>query len=291
MAESRVLAVRVGPHRPAGFLRRMLGTATQRVAWGVVLLLVAIAILAPLIAPYDPNRQDLVNTLQTASSHHLLGTDNLGRDLLSRLIYGLRCSLSISTIVAVGAATFGVPLGVLAGYTRGALNTLIARLIDVGLALPALVLALGLIAAMGAGTKSTTIALIAGYSPYLARVTRSVVLRVRQEDYISSAIVSGVPPWRIAIRHVAPNMIEAVSVQLTLILAFAVIAEAGLSFVGLGVQPPTSSLGNMLALGAQYSVDRPLISIVPGITIAVLVISLLFCGDGVRTSLDPRRRG
>ena len=201
------------------------------------------AVLAPVLAPHSPNVQDLTSTLAPPNGEHLLGTDDLGRDQLSRLLFGLRTSLAISAAVTLGVMIIGLPLGMLAGFTRGIANTVIARVIDVGLALPSLLLALALIAAMGAGVTSTVIALVAGYTPYLARVTRSVVLKIREEEYIDSAAVSGVPTWRIIVRHVTPNMIESVSVQLTLIFAFTVIAEAGLSFVGLGIQPPTSSSG------------------------------------------------
>jgi peptide/nickel transport system permease protein len=151
------------------------------------------------------------------------------------------------------------------------------------------VLALGLIAALGAGVRSTIIALAVGYVPYLARVVRSVVLRLREEDYVDSARVSGVHPWRIAVRHVVPHTLGVTSVQLTLIFAFAIIGEAGLSFIGLGVQPPTASLGNLLAEGQTYSLELPILTVAPGITIAVLVIALLFAGDGIREAFDPRR--
>ncbi|MFF1551781.1 ABC transporter permease [Rhodococcus erythropolis] len=269
-------------------MARILSLPGQKVAWSILFVLVSAAVLAPLLAPHSPNVQDLTSTLAPPSGEHLLGTDDLGRDQLSRLLFGLRTSLAISAAVTFGVMVIGLPLGMLAGFTRGIANTVIARLIDVGLALPSLLLALALIAAMGAGVTSTLIALVAGYTPYLARVTRSVVLKIREEEYIDSAAVSGVPTWRIIVRHVTPNMIESVSVQLTLIFAFTVIAEAGLSFVGLGIQPPTSSLGNMLALGSTHSIDLPLMSIVPGCTIALVVITLLVCGDGLRHALDPR---
>lgn len=270
------------------FTARILSLPGQKVAWSILFVLVSAAVLAPLLAPHSPNVQDLTSTLAPPNSEHLLGTDDLGRDQLSRLLFGLRTSLAISAAVTLGVMIIGLPLGMLAGFTRGIANTVIARVIDVGLALPSLLLALALIAAMGAGVTSTVIALVAGYTPYLARVTRSVVLKIREEEYIDSAAVSGVPTWRIIVRHVTPNMIESVSVQLTLIFAFTVIAEAGLSFVGLGIQPPTSSLGNMLALGSTHSIDLPLMSIVPGCTIALVVITLLVCGDGLRHALDPR---
>lgn len=278
------------PARSRPALARLLASWTQRVTWAIVILLVLAAILAPLIAPYEPNSQDLRNTLLAPDAAHWLGTDSLGRDQLSRLLFGLRSSLFISAVTTLGVGLIGVPIGVLAGYTRGWVRTVVARLIDIGLALPSLVLALGLIAALGAGVRSTAIALTAGYIPYLARVVRSAVLRIRVEPYLDSARVSGVRPIRIAVRHVLPNVLPVTSVQLTLIFAFTIIAEAGLSFVGLGVQSPTASLGNMLSEGADYSLDLPILAVAPGVLMAVLVIGLLFCGDGLREATDPRRR-
>lgn len=273
----------------ASFLRRLLSSTGQRIAWAIVAVLVLAAVAAPLVAPFQPNAQDLRNTLQPPGAGHLLGTDDFGRDQLSRLFYALRSSLLIGLATTAGVALIGLPVGLLAGYARGALDVVVARLIDVGLALPSLVLALGLIAAMGAGMQSTIIALIVGYSPYLARVVRSVVLQVRQEEYVESARVTGVRPWRIVLRHVLPNVLGATTVQLTLIFAFAIVGEAGLSFVGLGVQPPSASLGNMLAEGANYTLEAPALAVAPGVVIAVLLMALLFAGDGLRDAADPRR--
>lgn len=278
----------VAARRPS-FLRRLLSSTGQRIAWAIVALLVLAAVAAPLLAPYEPNAQDLRNTLQPPGGGHLLGTDDFGRDQLSRLFYALRSSLFIGLATTAGVALIGLPVGLLAGYARGALDVVVARAIDVGLALPSLVLALGLIAAMGAGMQSTIIALVAGYAPYLARVVRSVVLQVRQEEYVESARVTGVRPWRIVLRHVLPNVLGATTVQLTLIFAFAVVGEAGLSFVGLGVQPPSASLGNMLAEGANYTLEAPALAVAPGVVIAVLLMALLFAGDGLRDAADPRR--
>lgn len=278
----------VAAPRPS-FLRRLLSSTGQRIAWAIVALLVLAAVAAPLLAPHEPNAQDLRNTLQPPGGGHLLGTDDFGRDQLSRLFYALRSSLFIGLATTAGVALIGLPVGLLAGYARGALDVVVARVIDVGLALPSLVLALGLIAAMGAGMQSTIIALVAGYAAYLARVVRSVVLQVRQEEYVESARVTGVRPWRIVLRHVLPNVLGATTVQLTLIFAFAIVGEAGLSFVGLGVQPPSASLGNMLAEGANYTLEAPALAVAPGVVIAVLLMALLFAGDGLRDAADPRR--
>ncbi|HWM75832.1 MAG TPA: ABC transporter permease [Nocardioides sp.] len=282
-------AVAAATGNPPAPRRAVLGGVTSRIAWSVLALLVLLALCAPLIAPYPPGEQDLMDTFAPPSGEHWLGTDNLGRDQLSRLLYGLRASLAIALMTTAAVALFGIPLGAVAGYARGFLNTAIARFIDMGLALPSLVLALALIAALGAGTKSTVIALAAGYTPYLARVVRSVVMRIREEPYVDSARVSGVHPIRILARHVVPNTLAVTSVQLTLIFAFAIISEAGLSFVGLGVQSPNASLGSMLASGAEFSLDLPLLAVAPGLTIAVLVIALLFAGDSIRDAVDPRR--
>lgn len=287
MAVPDVVEVVAAP-RPS-FVRRMLRQRSQRVAWAIVAVFVLAAAAAPLLAPYEPNAQDLRNTLAPPGDGHLLGTDDFGRDQLSRLFYALRSSLVIGAATTLGVALIGIPAGLLAGYARGALDVVAARIIDVGLALPSLVLALGLIAAMGAGMRSTIIALVVGFSPYLARVVRSVVLQVRQEEYVESARVTGVRPWRIVARHVLPNVLGATLVQLTLIFAFAVVGEAGLSFVGLGVQPPAASLGNMLSEGANYTLESPALAVAPGVVIAVLLMALLFAGDGLRDAADPRR--
>ena len=272
------------------WLRRLLGTPTHALAWAVLVVFLVLATCAPLLAPYPPNQQDLLDTFSPPTGEHWLGTDNLGRDQLSRLLYGLRASLLIALLTTAVVGVCGVSLGAVAGYARGFANTAIARVIDMGLALPSLVLALALIAALGAGTRSTIIALAAGYTPYLARVVRSVVMRIRQEPYVDAARVSGVGPLRILTRHVVPNTLAVTSVQLTLIFAFAIIGEAGLSFVGLGVQSPQASLGNMLAAGAEFSLDLPLLAVAPGLTIAVLVVALLFAGEALREALDPRRK-
>ena len=279
------MAVRERATLPQRLLRRR----TQRITWSVLAVIVLLAVFAPWVAPYPPNEQDLLDTLAPPGPEHWLGTDNLGRDQLSRLLYGLRSSLFIAALTMLVVGLIGIPLGLLAGCTRGVVGTAIARVIDMGLALPSLVLALALIAALGAGVSSTIIALAAGYTPYLARVIRSEVLRLRREDYVDSARVSGVGGVRIATRHLVPNLLGVASVQLTLIFAFAIIGEAGLSFVGLGVQSPTASLGNMLAHGAEFSIDLPVLAIAPGAVIALVVVTLLFCGDGLRDALDPRR--
>lgn len=271
------------------FVRELLRGPGQVLAWSVVLVLLVAAAAAPLLAPFEPNAQDLRRTLQPPGAGHLLGTDDFGRDQLSRLFFALRSSLLIGVVTTAGVAAIGIPVGLLAGYARGVLDIAVARAIDIGLALPSLILALGLIAAMGAGMTSTIVALIVGYCPYLARIVRSVVLRVRQEEYVDSARVTGVPPWRIVLRHVLPNVMGATLVQLTLIFAFAIVGEAGLSFVGLGVQAPTASLGNLLADGANYALDAPLLAVVPGVVIATLLTALLFAGDGLSAAADPRR--
>jgi peptide/nickel transport system permease protein len=272
------------------FGRRLLRSPTQRVVWTVLLLLLATAAGAGVLAPADPNAQDLLHILRPPAAGHLLGTDTYGRDEFSRLLYGLRSSLLVGAATTAGVAVIGISLGLVAGYARGLTDVLISRVVDVGLALPALVLALALITAMGAGLRSTIIALTAGYAPYLARVARSLALRLRAEAYVESARVTGVPGWRIAVRHVLPNMLGPSVVQLTLIFAFAVVGEAGLSFVGLGVQPPSASLGNMLADGADHTLDAPLLGIAPGLVIALMLVTLLFAGDGLRDALDLRRR-
>ena len=288
-AAAAATTARSGRGARPSVLRMLLRSTGQRIAWGLLVVFVLLAVAAPLIAPYEPDAQDLRNTLLPPGAEHWLGTDDFGRDQLSRLLYGLRSSLLIGLTTTAAVALVGIPVGLVAGYARGWLDVVVARCIDVGLALPGLVLALGLIAALGAGVRSTIIALAVGYVPYLARIVRSTVLQVREEEYVDSARVTGVAPWRIVLRHVLPNTFGASLVQLTLIFAFSIVGEAGLSFVGLGVQAPTASLGNLLADGAEHTIDAAMLAVSPGVVIAVLLMAALFAGDGLRAAADPRR--
>ncbi|MGX7678581.1 ABC transporter permease [Jatrophihabitans sp. DSM 45814] len=271
----------------AGVLRRIAGDWIVCIASVIVLCYIIIALTSQWWLPESPYTQHLEDILKPPSRQHLLGTDGFGRDELSRLLLGIRSSMTIGAIVAVVSTLVGLLLALISGYLRGPVDLVLSRLIDVGLAFPTLVLSLALITAIGVGAKGTVIALVLGFIPFTARVLRSAVLRVRQEGFIESAQVTGVHPGRIVIRHVLPNLLGAITVQTTMVFAYAILGEAGLSYVGLGVQAPTPSLGNMIASGQTQILEVPRLTIAPGIAVAVIIMSLLLIGDALRDAADP----
>jgi peptide/nickel transport system permease protein len=257
----------------------------------VLTVLIVIAIFAPVIAPYDPITPDPASSLADPSSDHLLGTDLLGRDTLSRLIYGARVSLQVGLITMGIAAVVGVPIGLVSGYFGGWADHGLMRLVDTILAFPGLVLALALIAALGSGTRNVMIAVGVVAIPSFARLVRGQALVVRENDYVSAARCLGASHARILSRHIAPNVMAPVIVQVSIGAAGAILAEAGLSFLGLGVQPPAPTWGGMLSIGFQYiNLSKPLV-IFPGMAIFITVLALNFFGDGLRDALDPRLKG
>jgi peptide/nickel transport system permease protein len=273
------------PFGDAGFLRRF-RTQPVAVAGLVILVLVTLtAILAPLIAPFDPNASDLSQVLKAPSTTHLLGTDQLGRDLLSRVIYAARLSLLAAVEAVVIAVVIGVPLGVLAGYFRGPFDAIVMRFTDALMSIPALVLAITIAGVLGPNLTHAMIAIGIVYVPRFIRVARGAALDVSQEVYIDSARATGCSPMRIAWRHVAPNVLSPLIVQTSLSLGAAVIAEASLSFLGLGVQPPEASLGLMLKLGFDYMNVRILLILAPGVVIVLMVLAFNWIGDGLRDSI------
>lgn len=246
-----------------------------------------VALLAPILAPVDPNLQNLRATLAPPSATFLLGTDEYGRDLLSRMIFGTRNSLVVGAAVVLLSGLIGAVLGITAGYFGGWLDMVVMRAADVMMAFPYLVLALGLIAALGAGIPSTIVALTVAFAPIYVRIVRSKVLVVKEEAYIEAARLIGVVPRTIAVRHVLPNVAGPVLVQGALTFAFAVLAEASLSFVGLGVPPPAASFGNIIAAGRDHIIEAPWIATSSGIAIVTIVLSLLVLADGLRDAIDP----
>jgi len=237
----------------------------------IVVLASLVALAAPLVAPYDPLAQDLGATLAPPGRGHLLGTDNVGRDVLSRVIWGTRVSL-------------------LAGYAGGRVDGLVMRVMDAVLSFPPLVLALALGAVLGAGLTGVLLALGVVYTPTFARLMRGQVLSIAARDYVDAARALGAPAWRIAARHVVPNAINPIIVQASLSVAFAILAEASLSFLGLGIQPPQASWGSMINAGRGYLQQAPWIVFGPGAALFVTVVALNFVGDAVRDALDPRTR-
>ena len=256
----------------------------------VVVVIIVAAVLAPYVAPYPPNDTDVLAVLQAPSAKHPLGTDDLGRDVLSRIIYGARVSLQVSLGTILFATPIGVAIGLVAGYAGGRWDNLISRILDIGFAFPALLLALLIVAVLGVGLTNLTIALIILYTPRFARVARGSVLVAKAETYVEAARTAGCGEARIMARHILPNILSPVIVQTTITLATAVLAEAGLSFLGLGVQPPTPAWGSMVSTGRVYMEQYPHLTFFPGLAIMVTVLGFNFLGDGLRDALDPRLR-
>jgi peptide/nickel transport system permease protein len=254
----------------------------------IALLLVAFA--APLLSPFDPNAQDTVRRLETPSKEHPLGLDDLGRDVLSRIFFGARVSLRVGFSVVLIASAIGIALGAIAGYFGGAADIIIMRICDILLAFPGILLAIALVAVLGPSLNNVIIALAAiGWVGY-ARLVRGQVLKVREMEYVTAAKALGARSPRVIVLHVLPNVINPVIVMATLGLAGAILSEAALSFLGLGVQPPTPSWGAMLTSGRRYLGLANHLAIYPGIAIMLAVMGLNFLGDGLIDALDPKYR-
>lgn len=275
-----------------GILRRAAADPTTVIGVGVAATVVAVALFAPLLSPYGMNEMNFLAILQGPSSEHWLGTDELGRDLLSRLMHGARASLGVGVGSALLACLLGTTIGLLAGLRGGRLDTVLMRVMDVFFAFPAILLALTLVIVLGTDLRNIVIALGVIYMPQFARVTRSATLSVKEEQYVEAASALGNSGTRVAVRHVLPNILSPVVVQITVTIAYAMLAEAGLSFVGLGIQPPEPSWGAMLNTGKTYLEQHPHLTIFPGGCIMLAVFGFNFLGDGLRDLLDPRlRRG
>jgi ABC-type dipeptide/oligopeptide/nickel transport system permease subunit len=257
---------------------------------GLIVLLGAVlaAIAAPLIAPYSPNKIAVIDALQGPSRTHLMGTDNLGRDLFSRILYGIRMSVLIATLSIAIAATAGITLGLLSGYYGKRVDEVIMRAMDILYAFPDLLLALALIATFGTGLWSLIVAIAIGRIPGFARITRASVLAVRENEYVEAARTIGMGNGRILLRHILPNGIAPIIVMTSVSLALAILVEASLSFLGLGIQPPTPSLGGLLKDSIGFMETAPWLAIFPGITIALIIFALNLLGDGLRDVLDPK---
>jgi peptide/nickel transport system permease protein len=257
----------------------------------VILLLIITAIFAPLIAPYDPYEQNLQETLQQPSWGHILGTDALGRDTLSRIIYSSRISLLVG-IVSVGiAAGVGILLGLIAGFFGRWLNMIIMRFVDALMSIPPIILALAIATALGGGINNVIIGIGVSLVPVYCRTMCGLVLSIKQTDYIMAGRLIGASNLRIMFSDILPNSLPPFLVLITLQLGLAILAEAGLSFLGLGITPPGAAWGSMIASGYTYLLSRPILSLAPGICIIITVLAFNLLGDGVRDALDPRLRG
>ena len=259
------------------------------VAGLIVLIITALlAVFAPIAAPYGYEEQDLFNTLAGPSREHWLGTDHLGRDMLSRLIYGGRNSLTLGLISVALAAALGVILGAVSGYYGGKVDMVIMRLLDVLQAVPAILLAIAISATLGPGYMNCILALTISQIPGFTRMTRASCLNVQGMEYVEAARSINARERRIIFKHVLPNAISPIIVQATMSVATAILTSASLSFIGLGVQPPQAEWGAMLSAGRSYIRSNPHVIIYPGITIMIVVLSLNLLGDGLRDALDPR---
>lgn len=273
------------------FRRVFFGRKVVIFGFVIILLLLIAAIFAPLLAPYDPYEQDLKNALLGPGGQHWLGTDEIGRDVLSRLIYGSRTSLMVG-VVAVGvAALIGVSLGLVSGYFGGWPDTFIMRIIDALMAIPGLVLALVFAAMLGGGLTNIMIAIGVAMVPTYCRLMRGQVLAVKNADFILAAHSLGSNDLRIMLRHILPNCLPPLIVLVTLQLGMAILTEAGLSFIGIGISPPGAAWGSMVNEGYSFLQMNPVLSFAPGICIMVVVLAFNLVGDGLRDALDPRLRG
>jgi peptide/nickel transport system permease protein len=270
-------------------IRVLAGRKMALFGLGVVLFFTAVAILAPLISPYDPLATSWSAVRKAPSLLHPFGTDEIGRDVLARVIWGARASLLAGLVSVSLALAAGVPIGLVSGYLGGIVDGTLMRMIDAMLAVPFLILAIALAAFLGPSLMNAMIAIGVSQTPIFARLTRGQVLAVKHEEYIEAARAVGNPHYRIVLRHILPNIIPPLLVQATLAAATAIIAEASLSFLGLGEQPPDPSWGSMLNTAKNFMSQAPWMALWPGAAIFLLVLSLNLFGDGLRDALDPRR--
>jgi peptide/nickel transport system permease protein len=257
----------------------------------IIILIVLVAILAPVIAPYSPYKNNLKQALRPVSASHWLGTDSLGRDTLSRIIYGSRTSLMVGIVSIFIASSIGMILGLTAGYYGGIYGSIVMRLIDALMAFPMILLAMVIAALLGGGLPSVIIAIGISLTATYARLMCGQVLSIKENDYVIASRSTGAGNLLIMFRHVFPNCLPPMIVLITMQLGSAILAEAGLSFLGLGIAPPGASWGSMVNDGYKYLLDLPVLSFAPGVAIMLIVFAFNMVGDGLRDALDPRLRG
>ncbi len=262
-----------------------------RLCTAVLIVFVLAAIFASAIAPHDPNRQNLLKTLETPTAQHPLGTDFLGRDVLSRILYGARVSLAASVLSGTLAAVLGVVFGLIAGYFGGLLSRVIMGATDIVLSIPGMVFSLIIAAAIGDGMFSLVIAIALGIVPTYVRMMNGLVLSLRENDYVVASRLVGERDGRILFRHLLPNSFPSLIVLYTINLGQAIMTESTLSYLGVGIKPPTATWGNMVSDAYTYLLKAPWLAIYPGVCIIILIISFNVVGDGLRDALDPRLRG
>jgi peptide/nickel transport system permease protein len=263
------------------------------VTLGLILVIgsIVMAVFAPIIAPYDPNEQNLSQRLAQPSSAHLLGTDNVGRDTFSRIVYGARTSLLVALGSLALALFIGVTLGLIAGYYGGWINSIIMRFIDALMAFPAILLAMVIAGMLGGGVLNIVVAIGISIMSNFARLTCGQVLSVKENDYITAAHSIGIKDFLVMFKHILPNSFPPIIVQISLMIGHAILAEAGLSFLGVGIKPPTATWGAMISDGYKYLITNPILSIAPGFACMLCVFGFNMIGDGLRDALDPRLKG
>lgn len=280
----------ITPSSPARrALRKLVRRKPAMLGLAIVLAFIALAVFAPWISPHDPLATSWGAIRKAPSAAYWFGTDEIGRDVLSRVVFGTRASLLAGVVSVSISLLLGVPIGLLAGFVGGFVDGLVSRITDAFLACPFLILAIALAAFLGPSLSNAMIAIGVSATPIFVRLTRAQVLNVKVEDYVEAARALGNPRWRIAIRHVLPNVTAPLIVQATLAIAAAVIAEASLSFLGLGQQPPEPSWGSMLNTAKNYVDQAPWMAVWPGLAIFALVLAFNLLGDGLRDALDPRQ--
>ena len=274
--------------RQARVIRRLRRNPLAAISFSVLVLATLVAVLAPWLAPYAPEQTDFANTFSPpGTAGHLLGTDDLGRDVLSRIILGSRASLEVGMLAVATALLIGVPLGLASGYVRS-FDTVISRFTDLLLSFPFLILAVGLAAIRGASLGNAAVAIGIAQIPGIIRVVRSDTLRLKSLDFVAAAVVDGASDLWVLTRHILPNATSVVLVQATVAIPSAILGEAVLSFLGLGIQPPAPSLGTMLATAQQFAARAPWAAVLPGVTIMVLALAFNVFGDSLRDALDPK---
>ncbi len=257
----------------------------------VILITIFIAVFAPWVAPYDPYQENLEQILQKPSWEHPLGTDTIGRDTLSRIVYGSRISFMVGLVSVSIAASLGMTTGLIAGYFGGLTYTILMRFVDAMMAFPMMLRALLLAAVLGSGIKNVMLALGIGLMTIYARLMCGQVLTIRESDYVVAARASGASNLRIMLRHIAPNSFPPLIVMMTMQMGFAILAEAGLSFLGIGIETPTATWGSMVSDGYKHLYTNPVLSLAPGLAIMLLVLAFNMVGDGIRDAFDPKLRG
>lgn len=273
------------------FIKAFFSRKPVYVGFVIIIVMIVFAVGAPLISPYDPNKQDLLGALKEPSVAHWFGTDALGRDMLARIIYGSRASLAVGLVSTAIAGFFGITLGLISGYLGKIADAVIMRIMDAMMAIPVIILAIFLGGVLGKGLENVMLCIGIVMIPSYARLTRGQVLAVKQLDYVTAGKIGGATRFKNAVKHILPNCLSPNLVLMTMNLGSAILTEAALSFLGMGINPPTPSWGAMVSEGYKYLSSNPAIAIVPGLFIVITVWAFNVCGDALRDALDPKLRG